>query len=68
MSEPNKIELADGSYILFDTKEGIYRVAFYERRLAKSQDLEIALSLAMKKPAHNKGLREVLKFIAQTSA
>ena len=66
--EPNRVDLSNGSYLLYDTKEGQYRVVYYERRIGRSADLEIAISLAMKKPVHNKSVREVVKFVAQTSA
>jgi hypothetical protein len=65
---PNRLDLANGSYILWDTKEGVYRVALYEVRKSKSTDLELAVSKVLKKPVHFKSVKEIVSFIASASS
>lgn len=65
-STPHIVKLSDGSYIQWDWKDGYYRVAFYERKAKKGSDLEMTLSLAMKKPLHNSRVQEIFKFISKT--
>lgn len=68
METPNEVKLSNGSYLLFDTKDGTYRVAFYERRVARSGDLLQAVASAMKKREWDKQVKEVVKFIEERFA
>jgi uncharacterized protein YcgL (UPF0745 family) len=65
-STPERIELTDGSYILWDKKDGFYRVAHFQKTARKGSDLEMTLSLAMKKPIHNFRVRNVLSYIEKS--
>lgn len=66
MENPNRLDLSSGSYLLWDTKEGVYRVALYERRVGRAKSLEVALAHAMKKPIHHKSVREVSEYIERS--
>lgn len=65
-SEPTKINLTDGSYILWDWKDGFYRVAYFSRTDKKGSDLEMTIALAMKKPVHNFRVKHVFDYISRT--
>lgn len=65
-SSPNQIKLSDGSYILWDFKEGFFRVAFYQRNTRKGSDLEMTLALAMKKPVHNSKVKSIFNYISRS--
>lgn len=65
-SEPNIVKLTDGSYIMWDWKDGYYRVAFYERKIQKGSDLEMTIALAMKKPIHNSKVKNIFRFISRS--
>lgn len=67
MNLPFKVELTNGSYVLWDWKDGIFRVAFYNRTTAKSSDLEMCIANAMKKPIHNKAVVDLFGFIKITA-
>lgn len=65
-SEPYKIILTDGSYILWDWQDGFFRVAHYKRSTKKGSDLEMTVALAMKLPVHNSKVKSIFKFISRT--
>jgi len=65
-SGPNTIKLSDGSYLLWDWKDGFYRVAYYQRNTKKGSDLEMTIALAMKKPIHNSKVKEIFGYIEKT--
>lgn len=64
--EPNMVRLSDGSYIQWDWLDGMYRVAYYERKAQKGSDLEMTIALAMKKPLHNSRVKDIFKYISKT--
>lgn len=66
-ADPHTIDLSNGSYLKWDNQDGIWRVAVYERRSAKSFELANALSIALKKPIYHKDVKEIEKYIATTS-
>jgi len=65
-STPNTVKLSDGSYILWDKKERFFRVAYYQRSEAKGSDLEVAISVAMKKPFHNSKVKRIFQYISRS--
>jgi hypothetical protein len=65
-SEPNKVKLTNGSFLQWDYKDGFYRVAYYERSARKGSDLEMTISVAMKKPLHNFRVKNIFAFISKT--
>ena len=65
--QPNRVELSDGGYLLFDFHQGQYRIAIYTRHVSKSATLVEALSRAMKKPIYNHKLKEIAKYIESTN-
>lgn len=67
-STPNEIKLSNGSYLRFDFSNGVWRIAFYERRSIKSADLANGIALAMKKPLHNSSVKEIIKYLELTDA
>jgi uncharacterized protein YcgL (UPF0745 family) len=60
---PGRVELSDGSYILWDKKDGYFRVSYFARKNVKGSDLLMTLALAMKKPVHNKKIKDVYTYI-----
>ena len=65
-SKPNLVKLTDGSYVLWDRKDGFYRVAYYARTTKKGSDLEMTIALAMKKPVHNFRVKSIFGYIEKT--
>jgi len=65
-SDPNKVMLTNGSYLLWDFQDGFYRVAFYERRTYKCSDLEIGIAETMKRPLHNSQVKKIFKYVSGT--
>lgn len=65
-SNPNTVRLSDGSYLSWDHKEGFFRVAYYQRSAKKGSDLEMTISLAMKKPLHNFRVKQVFDYISKS--
>lgn len=65
-SEPHTVKLSDGSYLQWDWKDGSYRVAFYSRSAKRGSDLEMTISLALKKPLHDSRVKKIFKYISQT--
>ena len=65
-SKPNAVKLSDGSYILWDWKDGFYRVAYFARTAKKGSDLEMTIALAMKKPVHNFRVKSIFGYIEKT--
>lgn len=65
--KPYRVELSNGSYLLWDWTDGKFRVAFYTRTSAKSSDLEMCIANAMKKPIHNKAVADLFGFIKVTA-
>lgn len=64
--QPNRIELNNGSYMLFDFQRDQFRVAVYERKVSKSTSLEAAVSRALGLPLYNKRVKEIVKYIRGT--
>lgn len=62
-NEPNRINLSNGGYLLFDYHQGFYRMAIYNRHVSKSHSLLGALGLALNKPTHHKQVTEMAKYI-----
>lgn len=67
METPFRVEFTNGSYILWDWKDGVYRVSFYNKTSAKASDMEAAIAIVMKKPFHNKTVQDAFKFIKGTN-
>jgi hypothetical protein len=60
---PNRVELENGGYLLFDFHEGKYRIALYLRRVSKSETLVNALSRALNRPIYDKKIKEIATYI-----
>jgi hypothetical protein len=65
-SKPNLVKLTNGSYLQWDYKDGMYRVAYYERNTKKGSDLEMTIALAMRKPIHNFRVKSVFGYVSKT--
>jgi hypothetical protein len=65
-SKPNEVMLSDGSYILWDKKDGYYRVSYFSRKNVKGSDLEMTIALAIKKPIHSKKVKDIFQYIENT--
>lgn len=68
MESPNRLNLKNGSYILWDTVEGVFRVAYYERRQGKGGDIKLAISVAIKKPLWSKEVQQISEYIEGQNA
>ncbi len=62
-SAPFTVTLTDGSYIQWDKKDGLFRVAYYQRKAIKEHDLRSAISLAMKKKMYSVQMDEIMRWI-----
>lgn len=65
--EPNRLNLKNGSFILYDTVEGIHRVAYYQRTVGRG-NLELAVSKAIGKPIHNTEVKQITKYLREMSS
>jgi len=65
-SKPNQVLLSDGSYVLWDRKDGYFRISYFTRKNMKGSDLAMTLALAMKKPVHNKKVQDVYTYIVSS--
>lgn len=63
MNDPNRVELNNGSYLLFDFSGGEYRVAIYERKVSKSASILEALSRALGQPIYHKRVKEIAAYV-----
>ena len=65
--QPNRLNLANGSYILWDREDGYFRVAYYLVKRGKSRDLELAVAEAMKKKAYDPTVAEIVRFMEESA-
>lgn len=63
METPNRLNLKNGSYILWDTTEGRFRVAYYERRQGAADTISVAISIAIKKPLWSPEVKQISEYI-----
>lgn len=65
MSEviPNRVELSNGGYLLFDYHQGQFRIAIYVRKVSKDHNLTSALARALQKSAFSKEVKEIASYI-----
>ncbi len=62
---PFRVTISDGSYIDWDKKDGLFRVAYYKRSTAKEFGLRNAIALATKKPLYAPLVDILMKFIEE---
>lgn len=60
---PNRINLRNGGYILFDYFHDQYRIAVYTRKVSKGTTLEQALSRAIDDPPWSTKFKEIKDYI-----
>ena len=65
-TNPNRVELENGGFLLFDYFQGQYRIAIYLRKVSKSESLINALSRALNKPIYDKKIVEIAEYIEST--
>lgn len=63
MPEPNRINLRNGGYLLFDYFQGQFRIALYTRKISKSSSLEQALTKALNEAPWTKRVQDIKKYI-----
>lgn len=62
---PFRVTLSDRSYIEWDIHEGLYRVAYYQRKVAKEHDLRSAIAVAMKKQPYSPIVDIVMSYLEE---
>jgi hypothetical protein len=60
---PNRVELNNGGYLLFDYHQGQFRIAIYVRKVSKDSNLTSALARALQKSAFSKEVTEIASYI-----
>lgn len=63
MPEPNRINLRNGGYLLFDYFQNEYRIAIYTRKISKGANLEQALVRALDEPPWTKRVQDIHHYI-----
>lgn len=66
MEGPFRVDFTNGSYILWDWLDGKFRISYYNKTSTKASDMEMGLSIVMKKPIHNKSVHDLFKYIKAT--
>lgn len=64
-AQPNRIDLTNGGYLLFDYYQGFYRVAIYKRHTSKNMSLTGALATALNLPPHNPKVVQMATYITE---
>lgn len=62
---PFRVTLSDRSYIEWDFKEGLFRVAYYHRTAAKGHDLRSAIGIAMRKQPYSPIVDIIMSYLEE---